>query len=66
MSSPFHTPRPPLLDRVGVLGIVPVRIEPEAMAESGITTESIQGNALDELDQPAVNVLLLPEHLEER
>jgi len=36
------------------------------MAESGITTESIQGNALDELDQPAVNVLLLPEHLEQR
>jgi len=33
------------------------------MAEAGIATELILGNAFDELDQPAVNVLLVLEHL---
>jgi hypothetical protein len=45
---------------------VPVRIEAEAMAEAGIATELILGNAFDELDQPVVDVLLVPEHLSQR
>ena len=49
-----------------MLWIVPVRIEAEAMAEAGIATELILGNAFDEPEQPAVNVLLVPEHLEQR
>ena len=31
------------------------------MAEAGIATELIPGNAFDEIDQPAVNVLLVLE-----
>ena len=53
----------PLLDQLCVLWIVPVGIEAEAMAEAGIATELILGNAFDELDQPVVNLLLVPEHL---
>jgi len=49
-----------------VLRIVPVRIEAEAMTEAGLTAELILGNGFDELDEPAVNVLLLPEHLGQR
>jgi hypothetical protein len=49
-----------------VLWIVPVRIEVEAMAEAGIAAELIVGNAFDELEQPVVNVLLVPEHLTQR
>jgi hypothetical protein len=45
---------------------VPVRIEAEAMAEAGIATELILGDAFDELDQPVVNVLLAPEHFRQR
>jgi len=45
---------------------VPVRIEVEAMAEAGIAAELIVGNAFDELEQPVVNVLLVPEHLTQR
>ena len=36
------------------------------MAEAGIATELILGNAFDELDQPMVNVLLVPEHFAQR
>jgi hypothetical protein len=36
------------------------------MAEAGIASELILGNAFDELEQPVVNVLLVPEHLEQR
>ncbi len=36
------------------------------MAEAGIATELILGNAFDELDQPVMNVLLAPEHLKQR
>jgi magnesium-transporting ATPase (P-type) len=43
-----------------------MRIETEATTEAGITTEVILGNAFDELDEPMVNVFLLPEHLEQR
>ena len=66
LDSGRETPLPPLLDRTCVLWIVPVRIEAEAMAEAGIATELIPGNAFDELDQPVVNVLLVPEHLTQR
>ncbi len=59
-------PRPPLLDRMCVLWIVPVRIEAEPMAEASIAAELIFGDAFDELDQPVVNVPLVPEHLEQR
>jgi hypothetical protein len=45
---------------------VPVRIEAEAMAEAGIATELIFWNISDELDQPAVNLLLVPQHLGQR
>ncbi len=36
------------------------------MAEAGIAAELIFGDAFDELDQPVVNVLLVPEHLDQR
>jgi hypothetical protein len=49
-----------------VLWIVPVRVEAEAMTETGIAAELILGNAFDELDDLVVNVLLAPEHLEQR
>ena len=62
----LRPPLPPLLDRIRVLWIVPVRIEVEAMAEAGIAAELIVGNAFDELEQPVVNVLLVPEHLTQR
>jgi hypothetical protein len=43
---------------------VPVGIEAKAMAEAGVATELILGHTFDKLDQPAMNVLLLLEHLE--
>jgi len=49
-----------------MLWIVPVGVEAEAMAEAGIATELILGNTFDELDQPVVNLLLMPEHLKQR
>ena len=36
------------------------------MTETGIAPELILGNAFDELEEPTVNVLLAPEHLEQR
>jgi hypothetical protein len=62
----LRPPLPPLLDRIRVLWIVPVRIEAEAMAEAGVATELILGNAFDEVEQSVVNVLLAPEHLTQR
>ena len=49
-----------------MLWIVPVRIEAEATTEASIPTELILGNGFDEFDEPAVNMLLAPEHLEQR
>jgi hypothetical protein len=49
-----------------VLGIVPVRIETEATTEASIPPELILGNSVDELDEPAMNVLLAAEHLGQR
>jgi len=49
-----------------VLGIVPVRIEAEPAAEASVPSELILGNGFDELDEPAVNVLLATEHLGQR
>ncbi|HEX9479858.1 MAG TPA: hypothetical protein VGA90_13915 [Methylomirabilota bacterium] len=49
-----------------MLWIVPVRIEAEAMTETGIGAELILGNAFDELDESVVNVLLFPEHPKQR
>jgi hypothetical protein len=48
------------------LGIVPVGIEAEATTKASLPTELVLGNGFDELDEPAVNVLLAAEHLEER
>ncbi len=36
------------------------------MAEAGIATELILGNAFYELDQPVMNVRLAPEHIKQR
>ena len=36
------------------------------MAKAAIAIELILGNAFDELDEPMVNVLLVPEHLKQR
>ena len=36
------------------------------MAEAGIATELTFRHTFDELDQPAVNLLLVPEHLGQR
>jgi hypothetical protein len=49
-----------------VLWIVPVRVEAEAMTETGIAAELIVRNAFDELDEPVMNLLLTPEHLAQR
>jgi hypothetical protein len=36
------------------------------MTEARVPTQLILGGRLDELDEPAVNVLLFPEHLGQR
>ena len=43
-----------------------VRIEPQAMTETRFADELIFGRALDEVDEPAVGVISLPQHLGKR
>jgi hypothetical protein len=45
---------------------VAVRIEAEATSEAGVADELILGNTFDQLDEPPVNLVLLPEHLTQR
>src|ERR671930_1110281 len=59
-------PVAPFPDRLGVLRVMAVRIEPEATAEARFPPELVCGRAPDELDEPAVDFIQLPAYLGER
>jgi tetratricopeptide (TPR) repeat protein len=50
---------------LGVFGVVAVRVEPQAMTEARFADELIVGHAPDEIDQSAMSIVPLPQHLGE-
>ena len=62
----FDWPLPPLPYRLGVLRVMAVGIEPEAMPEARLPREVLFGHASDVVDEPAVRFIQLPQDLGKR
>src|SRR5258708_39314122 len=62
----FHWPLPPLSYRFGVLRVMAVGIEPEAMPEARLPREVLFGHASDAVDESAERFLHIPQDLGDR
>src|SRR5437764_13124933 len=62
----FDWPLPPFPYRPGVLGVMAVCIEPEAMPEARLPCEVLFGHASDVVDESAVRFIQLPQYIRER
>jgi hypothetical protein len=51
---------------LGMLRVMTVRVKPQAVTEARFPEELIFRRILDEVDEPVVGVVLLPQHLGER